>query len=82
MRVSTLIAAASIAVAPTTAFFILSHPILQVTRLDPIVTPGAVSSHVHTIIGGSNFQPELDYAKLQQSKCTTAPVTVDKSAYW
>jgi len=64
------------------AYFILSQPILETTRLDPIVNPGDVSSHVHSIAGGSNFDKSMTFASSRASKCTTAPVTVDKSNYW
>jgi hypothetical protein len=37
---------------------------------------------MHTIIGGSNFDKTLDYAGTQKGKCTTAPISIDKSAYW
>jgi hypothetical protein len=29
---------------------------LMYARLDPIISPGKVSAHVHTIIGGSRFR--------------------------
>ncbi|WWC57615.1 uncharacterized protein I303_100147 [Kwoniella dejecticola CBS 10117] len=68
--------------ASANAYFILSHPILETTRLDPIVNPGDVSSHVHSIVGGNNFDRTMSYESTQQSTCTTAPVSVDKSNYW
>jgi hypothetical protein len=37
---------------------------------------------MHTIIGGSNFDKTVDYASTQQGKCTTAPISIDKSSYW
>ena len=37
---------------------------------------------MHTIIGGSNFDKTLDYAGTQEGKCTTAPISIDKSSYW
>jgi Domain of unknown function (DUF1996) len=55
---------------------------LVTTRLDPIVNPGAVSGHVHTIIGGSNFGPKISTASLRKSKCTSTPIAEDKSNYW
>lgn len=63
-------------------YFILSQPLLERTRLDPIINPGTVSQHVHAIVGASNFQPTMDFAKSEASRCTTAPVSVDKSSYW
>jgi hypothetical protein len=44
------------------SFFVVTHDnALVSTRLDPIMDPGMVSKHVHTIIGGSNFGPTVDY---------------------
>ncbi|WWD22710.1 hypothetical protein CI109_107203 [Kwoniella shandongensis] len=64
------------------AYFILSHPILETTRLDPIVNPGEIGGHVHSIVGGNNFDKEMTYESALESTCTTAPITVDKSNYW
>ncbi|OBZ65507.1 putative fungistatic metabolite [Grifola frondosa] len=52
------------------------------TRLDPVVDPGTIGSHVHTIAGGSAFSENYDYNTLIQSKCSTIPVQPDKSNYW
>lgn len=51
-------------------------------RLDPIVSPGKVSSHVHAVLGGSNFGPTVSSAGLRQSQCSTISTQQDKSAYW
>lgn len=47
-----------------------------------IVSPGGVGTHVHAIAGGSNFDKSMTYASSQAGRCTTAPVSVDKSNYW
>ncbi|KAF8224150.1 hypothetical protein L208DRAFT_1410716 [Tricholoma matsutake] len=51
-------------------------------RLDPIVNPGKVSGHVHSILGGSNFRMNTNTASLRQSECTSVPIPQDKSNYW
>ena len=56
--------------------------ILAVERLDPIISPNAVSQHMHTILGGSAFGASYNYADQVQSSCTTFPVSADKSNYW
>jgi hypothetical protein len=66
----------------THAFWILDHGQLMQDRLDPILTPGAVGPHVHTIIGSSNFRATLDAQTMTASNCTTSPVQADKSSYW
>ena len=45
------------------------------TRLDPIMNPGDVSSHVHAVMGASNFGPTYDYDKsLESSQVTPSQV--------
>ncbi|KAL7410531.1 hypothetical protein BDY24DRAFT_399368 [Mrakia frigida] len=55
---------------------------LAFTRLDPILTFGGVSSHMHAIVGGSNFGPSTNWASAVKSECTTMPIETDKSNYW
>ncbi|EIW67152.1 hypothetical protein TREMEDRAFT_65020 [Tremella mesenterica DSM 1558] len=57
--------------------WILNHVPLAQGRLDPIVSPGGVSGHVHAIVGGSAFEPTYHYADNLQ-----AHVSIDKSNYW
>jgi len=53
-------------------------------RLDPLGTPGAVSPHVHQIVGGNAFNvtmdPELELPEL--ATCTTCRFKEDLSNYW
>lgn len=62
--------------------FQIHGTMLTLTRLDPIVNPGAVSSHAHMVIGGSNFGSTLTSKVLQESQCSTLEIQQDKSAYW
>ena len=61
----------------TNAFWILSHSSLTQDRLDPVVSAGKVSSHVHTVVGAQNFKPVLTTSDMQASSCTTSPVQAD-----
>ncbi|KAK3348466.1 hypothetical protein B0H65DRAFT_176612 [Neurospora tetraspora] len=65
------------------AFFVMGcgKPI-TVDRLDPIVSPGRPSQHLHTVMGGSAFDFDLDYNKTQTSNRTTCSVSKDLSNYW
>ncbi|KAJ3809253.1 hypothetical protein F5876DRAFT_44268 [Lentinula aff. lateritia] len=56
--------------------------ILTTQRLDPIVTPGEVSAHVHSVLGGSGFGLNVNTSILQESECTSIPIQEDKSNYW
>lgn len=51
-------------------------------RMDPIVSPGQTSSHVHTIMGASNFGKSSTGEKIVNSQCTNALVKGDNSNYW
>ncbi|KEI38605.1 uncharacterized protein L969DRAFT_62718 [Mixia osmundae IAM 14324] len=66
----------------THAFWRMPCNNLLVERADPIVSPGKVASHVHTIQGGSNFGLSANFGSLRQSKCTSCLVTQDMSNYW
>lgn len=55
---------------------------IQTGRVDPIVSPGKVSSHCHNIGGAYNFDQNSTYASLRSSPCTSCEISVDKSAYW
>ncbi|WWD16759.1 hypothetical protein CI109_101191 [Kwoniella shandongensis] len=51
-------------------------------RLDPIINPNGVSSHVHRILGGSNFGANYNYPLYDGSSCSSAAVQADNSNYW
>ncbi|WVR04067.1 hypothetical protein IAU60_001066 [Kwoniella sp. DSM 27419] len=55
---------------------------LATERLDPVVSPNAVASHLHRIVGSSNFGANYNYDQYSKSGCTTAAVQVDNSNYW
>ncbi|OLN81142.1 WSC domain-containing protein-like protein 6 [Colletotrichum chlorophyti] len=65
------------------AFFIMpcSRPVV-VQRADPIVNPGALAGHVHTIMGGSGFDFTMTYQQARNASCSTCKVTADLSNYW
>jgi len=58
------------------------HSPLTLARIDPLVNPGTISDHAHTIHGGLNFGMNTTYDDLQASDCTTCAVAEDKSVYW
>ncbi|KAK3366455.1 hypothetical protein B0H63DRAFT_90719 [Podospora didyma] len=55
---------------------------LTTCRVDPIINPGAPSSHTHMVMGASNFAMNATGESLRQSRCTTALPKADLSAYW
>ncbi len=70
-------------VVPVTSFWRLPCKVpIVVERADPIISPGRVSAHVHTIMGGSGFGFSMDYAQARASKCSSCTVTTDMSNYW
>ncbi|KAF8519603.1 hypothetical protein BU17DRAFT_89721 [Hysterangium stoloniferum] len=70
------------ALSSANAFFLMSVNTLVYERRDPIVSPGAISSHTHIITGGSDFGATVTTAQLRQSRCTSTPIAQDKSNYW
>ena len=51
--------------------------------MDPIVSPGRASSHVHTVQGGNAFGLTMtDDQLLTKSTCTSSLVKNDLSNYW
>lgn len=51
-------------------------------RIDPIISPGETSAHVHTIMGGSNMGISATGESLMDSNCSNALVVGDDSGYW
>lgn len=77
--------AASLALSMGTAvnaYRLMGANFITTERLDPIVNPGTVSGHVHSVVGGSNFGPESSTELLRSSQCTSVPIKEDKSNYW
>ena len=60
----------------------------SVQRIDPIISPGGISGHVHQVFGANKLSPTLDYDALQSSTCTTVGSAdfqgnaADHSIYW
>ncbi|KAL8692126.1 MAG: hypothetical protein Q9218_002794 [Villophora microphyllina] len=70
------------AFAQRAAYFTFGSSALVTERLDPLLSPGATSGHVHSVIGGSAFSSTMDFASTQSSKCTSVDIIADKSNYW
>ncbi|KDR78699.1 hypothetical protein GALMADRAFT_64058 [Galerina marginata CBS 339.88] len=71
------------AVASANAYWLMGiEDFITTERMDPIVNPGKVSGHVHSVLGGSNFRLTTNTAALRQSQCSSIPIPQDKSAYW
>ncbi|KAJ5104428.1 hypothetical protein NUU61_001775 [Penicillium alfredii] len=84
IRLSTLFLAAFALFAPlANAFWRLPcRGRAGVARLDPIIDPGKISSHVHAVHGAGSFGMNSDQKLLLDSTCTSCAVTQDRSAYW
>lgn len=65
---------------PTCAYFVqYTGAYLTTERVDPLLSPGVASNHVHSIIGGNGFNANMTFADTQAATCTTAEVSQDKS---
>ncbi|KAF3358795.1 hypothetical protein VDGD_09409 [Verticillium dahliae] len=51
-------------------------------RIDPMISPGEPSLHLHSIHGSSGFSMNATYDDLRDGDCTSCRVLQDKSAYW
>ncbi|KAF1941766.1 WSC-domain-containing protein [Clathrospora elynae] len=51
-------------------------------RLDPVINPGVVSGHVHTISGGGGFSASMTYQDARAAKCSSCQIKEDMSNYW
>jgi hypothetical protein len=79
-----------LSLAIATVFAGLSHAALRfgcstltIQRLDPLVQPGKTpSAHVHQIVGGNAFHPNMTGDIGNQGTCTTCTFTEDFSNYW
>jgi hypothetical protein len=73
-------------VGPTYALIRFGCSQLVVDRLDPLVEPGnAPSVHLHQIIGGNSFVPDMSpdvHDPPVMSTCTTCQPADDFSNYW
>jgi len=64
------------------SFFNRGGDTLDYARIDPSVSPGMTSAHLHSFDGGNGFGSTTTFADLMGSDCTTARVKQDKSIYW
>lgn len=64
------------------AFWRAACSVVQTGRIDPILSPDAISGHVHKIAGGTEINPYSTTASLQTSTCSSCEIQADKSAYW
>ena len=55
---------------------------LTIQRGDPIVNPGQLSGHVHSVIGGTGFQQTMETSTAVDAEGTTCDKKLDKSNYW
>ncbi|TFK26015.1 hypothetical protein FA15DRAFT_734061 [Coprinopsis marcescibilis] len=69
---------------PAAALIRFSCSQLVTQRLDPLVTPGQVSPHVHQIVGGNAFNITMDRNNdlPTLATCTSCRFKENKSNYW
>ncbi|KAG9021141.1 hypothetical protein FS837_007537, partial [Tulasnella sp. UAMH 9824] len=79
--VAILVSLASVHTANAWFRLACSTPLVQ-ERIDPIIAPGQISQHLHSIHGGSNFSKDMTYNTARQSSCTSCSIAQDLSNYW
>ncbi|KIM96518.1 hypothetical protein OIDMADRAFT_148350 [Oidiodendron maius Zn] len=79
---SAILATVILLTEPVLGYFRMSCSLIQMGRVDPVLSYGTVSQHVHKISGASNININSTYARLQEAACTSCEIQKDKSAYW
>ncbi|KAJ2902906.1 glyoxal oxidase precursor [Zalerion maritima] len=51
-------------------------------RVDPLVSPGEASTHVHALFGAGNLGFDSTADQIRDASCTSCAVPEDKSGYW
>jgi len=70
-------------VVPSQAALRFGCSTLSIQRIDPLVEPGkAPSRHLHQIVGGNAFKPNMTGDIGTQGTCTTCTFSEDFSNYW
>ncbi|OIW29994.1 hypothetical protein CONLIGDRAFT_575792 [Coniochaeta ligniaria NRRL 30616] len=83
MKPSTVIAAVAAFAGSSDAFWrMVCKGRAGLARIDPLVSPGEVAQHVHSIHGSSGFSESATYDDVVNADCTSCAVTQDKSVYW
>ncbi|KAK5135849.1 hypothetical protein LTR08_004498 [Meristemomyces frigidus] len=82
MTATALAIVASLSLAVSAFWRMLCPGRLVLERIDPIISPGEISGHVHTVSGGSGFGYTTDYEQQRASACSPCPIKEDLSAYW
>jgi hypothetical protein len=83
MHANAKLALVSLLAGTSDAFWRMSCPgrVLR-ERADPIVNPGGVAGHLHTISGGNGFGFSMDYDQARASQCSSCTIKQDFSNYW
>lgn len=78
-----LVAALALVPTPADALFRMITKPLTYTRVDPLMNPKGVASHVHDVRGGSRFRDIVDPPDVMQgANCSSVSVQADFSNYW
>lgn len=59
----------------------MDNPLL-LSRSDPLINPGAPSTHLHTIYGSNAFNITMDADTARSGSCSTTSSQDDLSSYW
>ncbi len=77
------LAALSLANTVEAGQFVLATSTLAVASIDPIVAPGTIAGHAHSLMGASNIRDVLNTPEEQlRAECSSTKVQDDKSSYW
>lgn len=69
-------------------FFVLYGRDSMTARIDPILEPGSIGTHVHDFMGANNANENSTFESLREAPCTSMgrangnPIVEDRSIYW
>ncbi|PHH90896.1 hypothetical protein CDD83_2315 [Cordyceps sp. RAO-2017] len=79
---ASLVLVSALAAAASAHIFTVNCAPLTIQRGDPIVFPGAVSPHVHVVVGGTAFALSESNEQARAANATTCDKLLDNSNYW
>lgn len=83
MQITRNLAIAAAIIPFASAFFRMPCPSRLIQeRIDPIMAPGQISAHMHTVAGGNGFGFTTSFKQQRDSTCSSCPIKEDLSAYW
>jgi len=69
-------------------YFVLYGRDVVTSRIDPILNPGTIGTHMHNFMGAGNVDQSSTFSSLREASCSSMgrangnPIVEDRSIYW